>query len=104
MTDVVHVLKLLLEQEQAVGEIFNVGSMERISIEDLAHKVRAMTNSRSDIVYVPYDQAYAEGFEDMLRRMPDVSKLQRLIGFTPQKSLDITLQETIDWIRAEDSV
>lgn len=104
VTDVVHALKLLLEQEQAVGEIFNVGSTERISIEDLAHKIRTMTNSQSEIVYVPYDQAYAEGFEDMLRRMPDVSKLQNLIGFVPQKSLDVTLQEVIEWIRTEESV
>lgn len=104
VTDVVHALKLLLEEEQAVGEIFNVGSTERISIEDLAHKIRAMTNSRSEIVYVPYDQAYAEGFEDMLRRMPDVSKLQRLIGFVPQKSLDVTLQEVIEWIGSENII
>lgn len=101
VTDVVHVLKLLLEHEQAVGEIFNIGSTEQISIEALAEKIKTMTNSQSEVVYVPYEKAYAEGFEDMLRRMPDVSKLQRYIGFTPQKSLDITLQQVIDWIRSE---
>ncbi len=53
------------------------------------------------MVYVPYDQAYTQGFEDMLRRMPDVSKLYRYIGCVPQTSLDGTLQEVIDWIRAE---
>lgn len=102
VADVVHVLKLLLENEQAVGQIFNIGSTERISIEDLAHKVKAMTRSQSEITYIPYDQAYAEGFEDMLRRMPDVSKLQEFIGFVPQTSLDVTLKEVIEHIRLQE--
>ncbi len=101
VTDVVQVLKQLLEKEEAVGEIFNIGSTEQISIEDLAQKIKTMTKSQSDVVYVPYDQAYTQGFEDMLRRMPDVSKLYRYIGCVPQTSLDGTLQEVIDWIRAE---
>lgn len=101
VTDVVQVLKHLLEKEEAVGEIFNIGSTEQISIEDLAQKIKTMTKSQSDVVYVPYDQAYTQGFEDMLRRMPDVSKLYRYIGCVPQTSLDGTLQEVIDWIRTE---
>ncbi len=99
VADVVHVLKRLLENEQVIGQIFNVGSTERISIEDLAKKVKPMTNSESDIAYIPYEKAYAEGFEDMLRRMPDVSKLQRYTGFVPQTSLDVTLSEVIEYIR-----
>ena len=61
-----------------------------------------MTNSSSEIVHVPYDQAYAEGFEDMLRRMPDVSKLQRFVGFVPNTPLETMLQGVIDWIRLEE--
>jgi len=100
--DVVHALKLLLEHEEAVGEIFNIGSTERISIEELAHKIKAMTGSQSEIVHIPYEKAYAEGFEDMLRRMPNVSKLQRATGFTPQITLDETLHDVIEWVRAQE--
>ena len=87
---------------EIVGEIFNVGSTEQISIEDLAKKIKHMTNSQSDIEYIPYDKAYAEGFEDMLRRMPDISKLQQYIDFVPKMSLDDTLKQVIEWIRSED--
>jgi len=104
VADTVHVLTLLLENEQAVGEIFNIGSTERISIEDLAKKIKQMTHSQSEIVYIPYDKAYAEGFEDMLRRMPDVSKLQNYIGFVPQTPLDVTLKEVIEHIRQIDNM
>lgn len=102
VADVVQALKLLLESEQAVGEIFNVGSTEQISIEKLAQKVKQMTQSQSELEYIPYDKAYAEGFEDMLRRMPDVSKLQHYIGVVPTTPLDVTLKEVIDWIRSEE--
>jgi UDP-glucose 4-epimerase len=104
VADVVHVLKLLLENEQAVGQIFNVGSTERITIEALAQKVQQMTNSQSEIVYIPYDQAYAEGFEDMLHRMPDVSKLQQAIGFVPATPLEVTLHDVITWIQSQSDV
>ena len=102
--DVVYALKLLLESEQAVGEIFNIGSTERISIEELAYKVKEMTQSQSEIVHVPYEKAYAEGFEDMLRRMPDVSKLQRVTGFVPETLLDETLNSVIEWIRTQEEL
>jgi UDP-glucose 4-epimerase len=102
VADVVHVLKLLVENEQAVGQIFNVGSTERISIENLAKKIKQMTNSQSEIVYIPYDKAYAEGFEDMLHRMPDVSKLQQYTSFVPKTPLDTTLKEVIESLRSED--
>jgi UDP-glucose 4-epimerase len=102
VADVVHILKLLLENEQAVGQIFNVGSTERISIEDLAKKIKQMTNSQSEIVSIPYDKAYAEGFEDMLHRMPDVSKLKQFVGFVPATPLDVTLKEVITWIQSQD--
>ncbi|PID56721.1 nucleoside-diphosphate sugar epimerase [candidate division KSB3 bacterium] len=102
--DVVHALKLLLESEQAIGEIFNIGSTERISIENLAQKVRSMTDSQSEIVRIPYDKAYGEGFEDMLRRMPNVSKLRSVTGFVPETRLDTTLDDVITWVRAQEEV
>ncbi|MCP4396365.1 MAG: NAD-dependent epimerase/dehydratase family protein [bacterium] len=104
VNDVVHALKLLLENEQALGRIFNIGSTERISIEELANKIKAMTNSQSEIVHIPYEKAYAEGFEDMLRRMPNVSKLQRVTGFTPETRLDETLHDVIEWVRAQEGL
>lgn len=102
--DVVHALKLLLESDRAVGEIFNIGSTERISIEGLAQKIKTMTQSQSEILHIPYEKAYAEGFEDMLRRMPDVSKLRRVTGFAPETTLDETLNDVIGWIRAQEGV
>jgi UDP-glucose 4-epimerase len=102
VADVVHVLRLLVDEEQAVGQIFNVGGTERISIEDLAKKIKQMTNSQSEIVYIPYDEAYAEGFEDMLHRRPDISKLQRYIGFIPNTSLDDILKDVIAWVKSQD--
>ncbi len=102
VADVVHVLKLLINEERAVGQIFNVGGTERITIEDLAKKIKQMTNSQSEIVYIPYDEAYAEGFEDMLHRMPDISKLQRYIGFVPNTPLDTMLKDVIAWFQSQD--
>ena len=101
VADVVHALSLLLQTERSVGEIFNIGGTEQISIDALAQKIKQMTNSQSEIAHIPYEEAYAEGFEDMLRRMPDVSKLQRYIGFIPATTLDAMLQDVIHWVRTE---
>ena len=101
VADVVHALSLLLQTERSVGEIFNIGGTEQISIDALAQKIKQMTNSQSEIAHIPYEEAYAEGFEDMLRRMPDVSKLQRYIGFVPATTLDAMLQDVIHWVRTE---
>ena len=101
VADVVHALSLLLQTERSVGEIFNIGGTEQISIDALAQKIKQMTNSQSEIAHIPYEEAYAEGFEDMLRRMPDVSKLQRYIGFAPTTTLDAMLQDVIHWERTE---
>lgn len=78
----------LIDTENAVGEVVNIGNTEEITIEDLAHKVKERTNSSSTIKYIPYDQAYEPGFEDMMRRVPSVDKLHRLTGFRPQTSLN----------------
>lgn len=98
--DVVHALMKLMEHPDAVGEVFNIGSTEEISITGLAERIRAITGSQSEIVYVPYSEAYEEGFEDMPRRVPDISKVRNLIGFAPQASLDHIIQEVTSYFTA----
>jgi UDP-glucose 4-epimerase len=81
--DTVGALARLIEHPQAVGQIFNVGSEEEISIGDLAGLVKTMTGSASPIQYIPYDEAYEQGFEDMHRRVPDISRIRKLLSFEP---------------------
>ncbi|TAM79832.1 MAG: NAD-dependent epimerase/dehydratase family protein [Acidobacteria bacterium] len=95
VSDAVDALMALMVETSAVGEVYNVGSPEEITIRSLAEKVKAMTASSSTIVKIPYDEAYEEGFEDMLRRVPDVSKLNALTGFAPQYGLDDILKDVI---------
>ncbi|WP_170554063.1 NAD-dependent epimerase/dehydratase family protein [Ruegeria atlantica] len=97
VADVVKALGLLMNAPQAKGEVFNIGSSEEITIRALAEKVIELTGSSSDIRYVPYDAVYPEGFEDMQRRLPDVSKLERATGFRPM----LTLQQIIEDIITE---
>jgi UDP-glucose 4-epimerase len=80
-----------------VGQVYNIGSTEEISIVKLAEKVKELTNSDSEIVFVPYDEAYEEGFEDMPRRVPDTSKIKQLVGFQPKMKLEGILQSVIDY-------
>ena len=79
---------------------FNVGSQQEISILELAQRVKAKTKSRSEIVFVPYDQAYEEGFEDMQRRVPDTGKIEKLVGYRPTVSLDRILERVIAHLSA----
>jgi len=95
--DVVGALMKLMDDESAVGEVFNVGSNQEITILDLARKVKELTNSKSEITFVPYDEAYEEGFEDMPRRVPDISKVDGQVGFRPEKSLDGILESVIEF-------
>ena len=97
--DLINALIKLSSHPDAVGEIFNIGSTEEITIKELAEKVRTKTGSKSDIVFIPYDQAYEEGFEDMIRRIPDISKINKLIGFKPETSLDDALDIIISYER-----
>jgi UDP-glucose 4-epimerase len=94
--DTVEGLIRLIDTPRAVGEVVNVGNTEEISIEGLAHLVKKRTNSSSSIEFIPYDQAYEPGFEDMMRRVPSVDKLLSLTGFRPQTSLN----EIIDRVAA----
>ena len=95
--DVVSALMKLMDDETAVGEVFNIGSNHEITIADLAQKVKDLTNSKSEIVFVPYDEAYEEGFEDMPRRVPNISKVDRQVGFQPQIDLEGILKSVIEF-------
>jgi UDP-glucose 4-epimerase len=94
--DVVGALTRLMDEERAVGEVFNIGSSEEVSIMELARRVKELAGSKSEIVTVPYDEAYEEGFEDMPRRVPDTSKVSALVGFRPTVTLDQILQSVIE--------
>src|SRR5215467_14577459 len=83
ISDAVSALIALAEHAGTNGEIYNIGSTEEVSIFALAKKIRELTGSKSKIVFVPYDQAYEQGFEDMMRRVPDLTKINRLIGYVP---------------------
>ncbi len=93
--DIVGALITLVQEPRAVGQVFNLGNSEEISIFDLAQRVKALTDSPSEITFVPYDQAYEAGFEDMQRRVPDLSKIHRLIGYTPTVGLEEILTRVI---------
>ena len=95
--DVVGALIKLMDHTESVGSVYNIGSNEEISIFQLAEKVRQLTNSKSEIVFVPYDEAYEEGFEDMPRRVPDISKINKLVGFRPEMSLEGILESVINF-------
>jgi UDP-glucose 4-epimerase len=85
--DAVEALLRLAETDRAIGEVVNVGNDHEITMEDLAHQVKQQTDSSSPIEFIPYDQAYEPGFEDMFRRVPCLDKLQRLTGFRPTTTL-----------------
>lgn len=100
VNDAVEALLRLMATSSAIGEVFNVGSTHEISVRGLAEQVRTAAGSRSDIVLVPYSEAYAVGFEDMMRRVPDVSKLERVTGFRPNTSLEVIIRDVVDDQRA----
>jgi UDP-glucose 4-epimerase len=91
----------LIEHPKAYGEVFNVGHTDEISIYELAELVKAMTESPSEIILVPYDQAYESGFEDMPRRLPDLTKIERTIGYRPTLDLPRMLEWLIAYYRIE---
>jgi len=99
--DVVEAVVGLADEPAAIGEVFNIGSTQEVTIENLARRTVELAGSTSKIVYVPYDQAYEAGFEDMRRRVPDISKIKRLTGWTPQVDLDGILLSVIDHLRHE---
>ena len=94
--DVVGALVKLMDRDDAVGQVCNIGSNVEISILERAELVKQIAHSNSEIVFVPYDEAYEEGFEDMPRRVPDISKVSELVGFRPEMSLDGILESVVD--------
>jgi UDP-glucose 4-epimerase len=94
--DVVDALIALAQEPRAIGEVFNIGNSGEVTMRELAEKVKAMTGSHSPIRLVPYDEAYEAGFEDMPRRVPDISKIRALIGYEPRLGLDDILRRVID--------
>ncbi len=101
VSDAVKGLIQLMEHPQAVGGVFNLGSQEEISIKDLARKVIEIVGSNSEIKYVPYEEAYEEGFEDMERRIPDISRVRSLIGFQPTVNLEEVIKIMVEEKRKE---
>ena len=100
VSDVVRGLAGLIDHPDATGEIFNIGSQEEVTIYELAKKIKSLTKSASEIVFVPYEEAYEEGFEDMVRRVPDITKITNLIDYKPALSLEEILQRIIDFSSA----
>ena len=94
--DVVGALVKLMDHPQAVGEVFNIGSNEEVSILELAQRVKQLTGSESPIEFIPYGEAYEQGFEDMPRRVPDIAKVRNLVGFEPKTTLNEILKAVVD--------
>jgi nucleoside-diphosphate-sugar epimerase len=97
--DVVKAMVALIDEPRAVGQVFNIGNGKEITIRALAEKIKDMTDSSSEIVMVPYDKAYEAGFEDMPRRVPDIGRIQALVGYRPTVELDETLRRVIEHFR-----
>jgi UDP-glucose 4-epimerase len=101
--DTVESLLRLIPLDRAVGEVINIGNTEEVSIENLAKTVKKQTNSTSPIQFVPYDQAYEPGFEDMMRRVPSIEKLKSFTGFRPQTSLTEIIDRVASYFRQKDA-
>jgi UDP-glucose 4-epimerase len=93
VSDAVRALLLVMDSDKAIGELFNVGNNQQISIMDLAKKVISVTGSSSSIEMVAYEKAYPAGFEDMERRVPDISKIERVLGWKPQIGLEQIIKD-----------
>ncbi|MBA2461195.1 MAG: GDP-mannose 4,6-dehydratase [Actinobacteria bacterium] len=104
VSDVVQALAALVQTEAAYGEVFNIGSTEEISIGELAVSIRDEANSESEIVTVPYDEAYGPGFEDMPRRIPNTEKIEYLLRWKPTRDLKQTIRDVLEHQRASDVV
>ena len=98
--DVVRALRELPKHERAIGQVYNLGSTEEVTILELARRVKQLTESRSSLQFIPYDRAYAKGFEDMQRRVPSIEKIYQLMGWRPTKNLDQILRLTVEYQRA----
>jgi UDP-glucose 4-epimerase len=100
--DVVDCLLKLMKEPKSVGGVFNIGNKEEVTILGLAEQVKNLTGSASPIVFVPYDKAYEEGFEDMPRRVPDLTKIHTLVGYEPKVQLNEIITRVIEYFRCID--
>ena len=91
--DAVRALISIIDSEDTIGEVFNVGNNQQISIIELAKKVIEITGSKSEVIKIPYSHVYPEGFEDMQRRVPDISKIKQVLGWTPEINLDQIIKD-----------
>jgi UDP-glucose 4-epimerase len=101
--DVVECLIKLVNEPKAVGQVFNIGNKEEVTILKLAEIVKSLTGSSSSIAFIPYDQAYEEGFEDMPRRVPDLTKVRQLVGYEPKVQLNEIITKVIEYFRTHES-
>jgi UDP-glucose 4-epimerase len=101
VSDVVDALVRLLDHPGAVGQVFNVGSTEEVSIAELAERIASATGSSATVRRIPYEEAYESGFEDMLRRVPDIGRIRELVGWEPTRSLETILKEVVAEVVAE---
>ena len=101
--DVVACLMKLVSEPKAVGQVFNIGNKEEVSILRLAEIVKSQTGSSSPIEFIPYDKAYEEGFEDMPRRVPDLTKVRELVGYEPKVQLNEIIERVIEYFRVHES-
>ena len=99
VSDVVGALMKLVVEPKAIGQVINIGNVQEVTIQQLAERVRELSGSTSPIKLIPYDQAYESGFEDMPRRVPDLTKVEKLIGYKPKHQLDEILTQVIDYFR-----
>ena len=99
VSDAIRALLLVIDSDKAIGQVFNVGNNQQISIMDLAKKVIEITGSKSEIKKIPYSEAYPAGFEDMQRRVPDISKIKNVLGWSPAIGLDQIIRDIADFHR-----
>jgi nucleoside-diphosphate-sugar epimerase len=99
VSDVVGALMKLVVEPKAIGQVINIGNIQEVSIYQLAERVRELSGSNSTIKLIPYDEAYESGFEDMPRRVPDLTRVEKLIGYKPKHQLDEILTQVIDYFR-----
>ena len=100
VSEVVDALVDVVKEGKAVGEVINLGTNNEVSIKELAQLIIDMTGSASEIIYIPYEKAYKYGFEDMQRRMPDISKAHNIFGFKPRKDLQDIIRDIIDEMKS----
>ena len=99
INDVIQAIYKVSFEEEAQGQVYNIGNDEEVSILELAHRVISLTGSSSEIEVIPYSEAYEEGFEDMMKRKPDLAKIKKLIGYNPHHDLDRIIHDVVEYER-----